>query len=410
MDYPCFLLFAACCNDVLLAFLTYACFAFLLRVFLGEAVWLQTQFWFYLSTTAFTIVFIPVFHQLPSLCQFSCFGYLPIHCWMRVSIIAFVYYKLDVFNPDRFSINTRGKSWGNATEKACFLLIALYIFIMIIRSITRFWSRCYDVDESAGCIAEADPILYLYNVPDLMLAFCECVLCYRLVTGSKLLQVELLESGELTSFQEEILNRMWWYRFTSLTSLTTNLIQYVGLLIIGILGYFASAHTNTYGEDAFWLWSIFLSLSIWNIIINVTMVTICFPLRSLNVPVLIASIWKCQGFEDMTFQQVDFTPEQIQEFMEAETDRRSLRGGNPRDPLPQRSAEWREWSDHVREGSQPGQNIISRNCVPDIDSNLRADMVIALSTTDNSQCTDGDEENSVVEIPPHIPQMQVALE
>jgi len=314
-NIPCWLWVgqALCIANIILTF--YVLVALTLRVLLGEKVWLHTSFWFYVSAFIYNTIMLPVFMQWDELCDYVCYTYLPAHCAQRTVIIAFIFYKLELFKPQRaLSLDIEPES--STIERVCHFIVYLYIFIGGVRFISRFWSSCFRMSYPGGCVAEEDPIIFLGNVPDMVLASCEIVLWFRLVKLSRKLYSDHDFRVQNQWFENEIINRMWYYVVTSFVALTTNLVMYTGLLILGIL--YILGRLDEVGKSSFWVWIVYLNVGCLNTSINIAMVLLCSPFRSMNIYYLWLDVFNQNSFPKLRDVSSDYSPEQLAEFVELE--------------------------------------------------------------------------------------------
>jgi len=318
---PCFWLFGQIVSSFTCIFAFYVVLVFSLRALLGEKVWQHASFWFYVSMFMYNVVMFPVFMQWDDWCQYVCYAYLPAHGAARTTIIVFIFYKLELFNPERVLRDSEAKmKW---IEKISRFIVCIYILLTTIRFISRFWSTCYELDEPAGCVAEKDPVIFFGNVPDMSLTFIEIVLWFRLVKAWKSLHSEHEFAGQNNWLENEISSRMWWYVVTSFVTLTTNLILYTALLVVGIL--YILDRLNPEKEHSMCIWTLYLNVGVVNVTINMVMVTLCFPFRSINVYFLLrAFCFESRRFPITDEPSLELSPEQLREFAELERARLEL--------------------------------------------------------------------------------------
>merc|ERR1719483_1968473 len=302
----------------------------------------------------YTAVMLPVFMQWDGWCQYVCHTYIPVHNAAHTTIIVFIFYKLELFNPERVLRDSEAKmKW---IEKISRFIVYIYIFLTTIRFVSRFWSTCYEMDEPAGCVAEKDPVIFFGNVPDMSLTFIEIVLWFRLVKAWKSLHSEHEFAGQNIWLENEIASRMWWYVVTSFVTLTTNLILYTALLVVGIL--YILGRLNPENEHSMDIWTLYLNVGAVNVTINMVMVTLCFPFRSINVYFLLRALcFESRRFPMPDEPSLELSPEQLREFAELERARLELAKKNT---LLNESHK-KKILRGLKKDLKPGQRLIQRN-------------------------------------------------
>jgi len=262
--------------------LSYLLFTMLLRFFLGERILLRAELWLYLSAWLYSISLIPIFARLESLCVIICDTIVPIHAAFKIATIGFVWSRFDLLDPQRVcGSKSHPPVW---VVRICCSICIIYVLHALFKTITRFWTPCYDLGEIGGCTQERNPIYFLANVPDMLLIFCEIVLLQQFVRGAKRLYLDHDFNEQNLWFETEMVSKMQRYFVTSLITVITNIILYTVVAVTGVLSfYIENGQSPAFAR-------ILAHANACNILINVCMTVSCFPLRSWSAYHLLQSI------------------------------------------------------------------------------------------------------------------------
>jgi len=289
-------------------------------------VWLNASFWFYVSSAIFCTISLPIFFQIDRYCQVTCYIFIPAHAFMRVTTTVFIFYKLELFDAARGRVvrNLPDESRQGTCFKYDFLVaLGIYIMFNVIRFFTRFWGTpCFECGESGSCIAEKEPVIFFANIPDFIIIWCEMVLFHKLVVESRNFRREHASqaNGQKCWFENYVVPKIWWYSFSSGVTLVSNFIVYGILICCTLIQMFAEKKLNFIGRDEFCLYVFFLNLGVVNLAVNVGMISLCFPLRSIDPIHLLYIICYqgCNHFVETEEISAELSPEAIQDFIELE--------------------------------------------------------------------------------------------
>jgi len=314
-------------NALLFLFLLYILFVFILRAMLGEKIHKSSAFWFYLSSLFLTAHSFPVFWQLffntESLCQIACLSFQPAQCANHVTLVLFIFFKLDLLKPDRILHGPRSKKPKSFLETMCFLLLGFYVIATTVKFITIIalssGSRCFRHDEPFGCLAETDPSMDLRGTILLPIRLCEVILFFILIKNA----ADFYYNNDIEDnqwIQTEVITKIYWYSATSIVTLLTNLAFFFALVIVR----FDTNTLDKFNSSEFCGWIIFMNIGVIYIAINVAMVTLCFPFRSFNVYYLLQAICGDRSFSRNDSIPFEINPELIRQYYEVEMASRQM--------------------------------------------------------------------------------------